>query len=104
MADFFHVELSTLGRYVTTLRDAHQQLGDLPKLMRCDGMRLGNGKLNEAAGDFQGCWEYGAKQLTDLVSETTEAVNVVVQAYSKTDETVSGAISMLRAGGGVTAP
>jgi hypothetical protein len=96
MAEFFQVELGTLAQYVTTLQQAQQQLADLPKLLSGNDTQLGNGKLNDAAGDFQHSWEYGAKQLGELVTETTDAVREVQQAYAGTDQAVSDAVSTLQ--------
>jgi hypothetical protein len=95
MAEFFQVELDTLGQYVATLQQAQQQLADLPKMLSGGDTDLGNGKLNGAAGDFQHSWEYGAKQLGELVTETTDAVRYVQQAYTGTDKAVSDAVSQL---------
>ncbi|WP_433362616.1 hypothetical protein ACQPZX_30640 [Actinoplanes sp. CA-142083] len=96
MAEFFQVELDTLARYVATLQQAQQQLADLPKLLFGNDTQLGNGKLNGAAEDFQHCWEYGAKQLGELVTETTDAVRDVQQAYTGTDQAVSDAVTTLK--------
>jgi hypothetical protein len=95
MAEFFQVELDTLGQYMATLQQAQQQLADLPKLLSGNDTQLGNGKLNDAAGEFQHSWEYGAKQLGELVTETTTAVRDVQQAYSGTDTAVSNAVKSL---------
>lgn len=89
MAEFFQVELDTLAQYVTTLQQAQQQLADLPKLLSGNDTQLGNGKLNDTAEDFQKSWEYGAKQLGELVTETTDAVLEVQQAYAGTDQALS---------------
>jgi hypothetical protein len=96
MAEFFQVELDTLAQYVTTLQQAQQQLADLPKLLSGNDTQLGNGKLNDAAEDFQHSWEYGAKQLGELVTETTDAVREVQQAYTGTDQAVSDAVKTLQ--------
>ncbi|MFI5890082.1 hypothetical protein ACIA5D_08165 [Actinoplanes sp. NPDC051513] len=96
MAEFFQVELDTLAQYVTTLQQAQQQLADLPKLLSGNDTQLGNGKLNDTAEDFQKCWEYGAKQLGELVTETTGAVRDVQQAYTGTDKAVSDAVTTLK--------
>jgi hypothetical protein len=96
MAEFFQVELDTLAQFATTLQQAQQQLADLPKLLSGNDTQLGNGKLNDAAGDFQHCWEYGAKQLGELVAETTGAVRDVQQAYTGTDKAIADAVSSLK--------
>jgi len=89
MAEYFQVELDTLGRYVTTLREAQQHLADLPKLLTGNDTDLGNDDLDDAAEQFQRCWEHGAKQLGELVTETTDAVLEVQQAYAGTDQALS---------------
>lgn len=99
MADFFQVELGTLSQYVTTLRQAHQQLTDLPRLMSCEDLRLGNGKLDEAAEDFQNSWKHGASQLAELVAETTDAVGVIARVYASADQTIADAVSTLNLAG-----
>ena len=96
MPEFFQVELDTLANYVTTLQQAQQQLADLPKLLSGNDTQLGNDKLNGSAEDFQHSWEYGAKQLGELVTETTDAVRDVQQAYSGTDKAVSDAVTTLQ--------
>jgi uncharacterized protein YukE len=96
VAEFFQVELDTLAQYVTTLQQAQQHLADLPKLLSGNDTQLGNGKLNDAAGDFRHRWEYGAKQLGELVTETTSAVREVQQAYAGTDQAVADAVSTLQ--------
>ena len=96
MAEFFQVELDTLAQYVATLQQAQQHLADLPKLLSGNDTQIGNGKLNDAAGDFQHSWEYGAKQLGELVTETTEAVRDVQLAYTGTDQAVSTAVKTLQ--------
>jgi hypothetical protein len=95
MAEFFQVELDTLGQYVTTLQEAQRQLADLPKLLSGNDTQLGNGKLNGAAEDFQHTWEFGAKQLGELVEETTLAIRDVRQAYAGTDQALSQAVGTL---------
>ena len=95
MANYFQVELNTLDRYVTTLRDAQQQLADLPKLMSGNDTQLGNSKLNDAAQDFQRSWEYGGKRLGEAVTETTEAVREVARAYTEADQAVADVMSAL---------
>ena len=96
MAEFFQVELDTLAQYVATLQQAQQHLAELPKLLSGNDTQIGNGKLNDAAGDFQHSWEYGAKQLGELVTETTEAVRDVQLAYTGTDQAVSTAVKTLQ--------
>lgn len=96
MAEFFQVELDTLASYVSTLQQAQQELADLPKLLSGNDTQIGNDKLNGAAGDFQHCWEYGAKQLGELVAETTGAVRDVQQAYTGTDQAISDAVTTLQ--------
>ncbi|WP_433306266.1 hypothetical protein ACQP2F_20325 [Actinoplanes sp. CA-030573] len=95
MAEFFQVELDTLGQYVTTLQQAQQHLADLPRLLSGNDTQIGNGKLNDAAAEFQHSWEYGAKQLGELVGETTGAVRDVRQAYTGTDTAISDAVKTL---------
>jgi hypothetical protein len=96
MAEFFQVELDTLAQYAATLQQAQQQLADLPKLLSGNDTRLGNGKLDDAAEDFQKSWEYGAKQLGELVAETTQAVRDAQLAYTGTDKAVSDAVKTLQ--------
>ncbi|NJC71926.1 hypothetical protein HC031_19715 [Planosporangium thailandense] len=96
MVDFFRVELDTLSQYITTLQDAHQQLADLPRLLSGNDNQLGNDKLNAAAEEFQKSWDYGAKQLGEAVTETTDAVKNVQQAYSGADGAVADAVSTLQ--------
>jgi hypothetical protein len=96
MADFFQVELNTLSQYITTLQDAQQQLADLPKLLSGNDNQLGNDKLNAAAEDFQKSWEYGAKWLGEAVTETTDVVKAVRQAYAGVDGAVADAMSTLQ--------
>jgi hypothetical protein len=95
MAEYFQVELDTLGQYMTILQQAQQQLADLPKLLSGGDTDLCNDKLDDAAEDFQHSWEYGAKQLGELVTETTGAVRDVRQAYTGTDQAVSDAVTSL---------
>ncbi|GGL11819.1 hypothetical protein [Mangrovihabitans endophyticus] len=96
MTDFFQVELGTLGQYVASLRQAQQQLAALPSLLSGNDTMLGNDRLNDAANEFQGCWEYGAKQLGEAVSETTGVVRDVQTAYASTDGAVRAAVSSLQ--------
>jgi hypothetical protein len=95
MGEYFQVELTTLSRYVTTLQDAQQQLAGLPKLLSGSDAQLGNGKLDDAAEHFQKSWEYGAGQLGAAVTETTDAVRAVAQAYTGADQAVADAMSSL---------
>jgi hypothetical protein len=96
MADFFQVELNTLSQYITVLQQAQQQLADLPRLLSGNDNQLGNDKLNAAAEDFQQSWEYGAKQLGEAVTETTDVVKAVWQAYSGADGAIAEVMSTLQ--------
>ncbi|AGL18954.1 hypothetical protein [Actinoplanes sp. N902-109] len=95
MADFFQVEVGTLAQYVTTLKDAQQRLAELPKLLSSGSTDLGNDKLNDAAGDFQHSWAYGAGQLGELVTETTDAVSEIATVYSQVDDQIGKAVKTL---------
>ncbi|GAA2571459.1 hypothetical protein GCM10010435_52250 [Winogradskya consettensis] len=96
MSDFFQVEMGVLSKYVTTLRDAHQQLADLPKLLSGNDTQLGNDKLNSAAEDFQTSWEQGSKELGKAVDETTTAVQQVQGLYSGADQAIGDAVDKLK--------
>jgi hypothetical protein len=95
MAEYFQVELTTLSNYVTILQDAQQQLAGLPELLSGNDSHLGNGKLDDAAEEFQKSWGYGAKQLGEAVTETTGAVRDVSRAYTGADQAVADAVSSL---------
>ena len=95
MAELFQVELGTLAQYVTTLRDAQQRLAELPTLLGSGDTDLGNDALDDAAGDFQHSWAYGAGQLGELVTETTDAVSGVRRAYEQADTQIGDALRTL---------
>jgi methyl-accepting chemotaxis protein len=96
VTDFFSAELGTLSQYVATLREAQQQLAALPSSLSGNDTMLGNDKLNDAAEQFQHSWEYGAKQLSQSVSATTDAVHDVHGAYTAADGAVHDAVSSLQ--------
>ncbi len=96
MGAFFQVEVDTIARYVATLREAQEHLAALPSLFSSDEAVLGNDKLNQAAEDFRTSWQYGAKQLGEVVGHTTAAVQDVHGAYVGTDAAVQAAMSSLQ--------
>jgi uncharacterized protein YukE len=99
MSNFFQVDLGVLAGMTKSPQSAGEQMDSALRSMSSsqDG-QFGTDDLNSAANDFQSTWQYGLKQLQQMIRETNEGVGKAHDAYQQADDTVGQAVKQIGSG------
>jgi uncharacterized phage infection (PIP) family protein YhgE len=97
VANYYRVDLDTLGRMTSALQQAGDQMDAALRMMTggADGDQIGTGELNQATQDFQSTWQYGLGQLKQSLSDTDDGLKQAKSGYQQMEDALSQALNQI---------
>lgn len=99
MANYFQVDLDTLGSMASSLKSAEDQMDAALRTMAgSQGGDIGTNEINNAANEFQETWKYGFFQLKSMIEKLSDGVGKSHDFYQQADQSIEKAMQSINGG------